>query len=113
MNPKSSLNENQFRVFDSDELKTQTPTFRSTNQPKNQTLSQLLEKFEHFSTCVKILAFILRFVKNAKLKPSRQTNDLFFTGENGLISGANFLNNQISRNIKGKIFVLSAGGIEN
>ena len=36
-----------------------------------------------------------------------------FTGENGLISGANFLNNQISRNIKGKIFVLSAGGIEN
>ena len=36
-----------------------------------------------------------------------------FTGENGLINGANFLNNQISRNIRGKIFILSAGGIEN
>ena len=36
-----------------------------------------------------------------------------FTGDNGLISGANFLSNQISRNIRGKIFVLSAGGIEN
>ena len=35
------------------------------------------------------------------------------TGDNGLISGANFLSNQISRNIRGKIFVLSAGGIEN
>ena len=84
LNPKSSTNENQFRAFDTDELKRPTPTFRNTSKPKDQTLRQLLEKYEHFATCVKVLAFILRFCRNAKSKPTKTADDMFFKGKKGL-----------------------------
>ena len=57
--------------------------------------------------------FLYKIKKSKKISLIVDCPLINFTGDNGLISGANFLSNQISRNIRGKIFVLSAGGIEN
>ena len=92
INPSSTLNDNQFKIFDNDEkeIKKIVPTFRHTVDPDPEedpdlsNLNNLIVFRENYSTVRKILCWVLRFIRNCKLQNNRTRQHLFFKGKKGL-----------------------------